>query len=208
MVDDTAPSGVPDGYLRDGQGRLVPVANVKPEHMLEDDLVRQLHAEGARRSAELAAFKEQAFAEVGALLDVLASKHGAGKGGEKGNISLSSYDGSLRVTIAVGDQLAFGPELQAAKALIDSCLTRWSEGADPNIRAVIDCAFDVGKEGKLRVDRILGLRRLAIDDDEWKRAMEAIGDALRVTSSTRYVRLHRRLPEGGFKQVPLDIARA
>ena len=70
-------------------------------------------------------------------------------------------------------------------------------------------AFDVGQQGKLRVDRILGLRRLAIDDADWLRAMEAISNAVRVVQSKRYVRFYRRTaPAGPYEQVALDLARA
>ena len=198
----------PSGYMRDAQGRLVPERNVKPEHLLEDALVRELHGKAALVTATLEALKAEAFGEIETLLAMLAEKHGAARGGEKGNLTLASYDGSLRIQVAVGDLLSFGPELQVAKTLIDSCIKRWSKGGDPNLQAIVNDAFDVGKEGKLRVDRILGLKRLAIDDVEWARAMGAISDAIRVTQSRRYVRFYRRAsPEKPYEQVPLDIAR-
>ena len=86
---------------------------------------------------------------------------------------------------------------------------RWAEGGNPNLKTIVNDAFDVGKEGKLRMDRILGLRRLAIEDKEWLRAMDAISDAVRVTQSKRYIRFYRRDagPAGGYAQMPLDIAR-
>ena len=94
--------------------------------------------------------------------------------------------------VAIGDSLTFGPKLQVAKALIDECLVEWTEGGNDNVRALINDAFDVGKEGKLRVDRILSLQRLAIDEPRWKRVMEAISDSIRVESSKSYVRFYHR----------------
>jgi hypothetical protein len=136
----------------------------------------------------------------------VAQTYGAKRGGAKGNVTLHSYDGNSKVTVAVGDTMTFGPELQAAKDLIDECLTEWVKGGNPNLRTLINDAFDVEKEGKLRTDRILGLRRLEIDDPRWKRAMDAIGDALRVQSSTRYLRFHRKRGQE-FEQVSLDVSR-
>jgi arginine deiminase len=206
-MSESAKQTVPDGCMRDAAGRYVPVANIKPEHLLEDTLVKELHRKALELSALMAQFKAAAFSEIGALQDVLADKHGAAKGGAKGNVTLSSYDGDLRVQLAIGDHLSFGPELQVAKELIDECLNSWSEGANPNIKAIINDAFDVGKEGKLRIDRILGLRRLAIDDPTWQRAMDAIGEALRVQSSSRYIRFYRRKRhEEKYSQLPLDFA--
>ena len=187
----------------------MPVANVKAEHMLQDEVVRRLHQLADAQSAALAALKATAFAEFDVLIGLLGEKYGVEIGGAKGNVTLTSYDGSLRVQVAVGNVLEFGPELQVAKALIDDCLDRWTKGGNGNIRAIITDAFDVGKEGKLQVDRILGLRRLAIDDAKWLRAMEAISAAVQVSQSKRYVRFYKRAsPTASYKQVALDLAGA
>ena len=199
---------VPDGYVRDGKGRLVPVALVRPEEQLEDALVRGLISEADELRDILGGFRAKAFGEIDALLAMLIERYGAKLGGERGNLTLSSYDGLQQVKVAIGDSLAFGPQLQVAKALIDECLTDWTEGGNENVRALINDAFDVGKEGKLRIDRILGLRRLSIDDARWQRAMGAIGDAVRVESSRSYVRFYRRASlDRPFTQVSLDIAK-
>ncbi|MBY4641589.1 DUF3164 family protein, partial [Gluconacetobacter entanii] len=66
-----------------------------------------------------------------------------------------------------------------------------------------------GKEGKIRTDKILGLRRLNIEDEEWQRAMQAISDSIRIDTTKAYLRFHERNgPDDDFRQVPLDIARA
>ena len=199
----------PDDYMKDSAGRLVPRANVKPEDLLQDELVKKLF-ERARAIRELMRqFREDADSDIRAFLDLLAEQYGAKKGGAKGNLTLSTYDGCERVTIAISDTITFGPELQIAKELVDSCLTRWTEGGNANIRAVVTDAFDVGKEGKLNVSKILGLRRLSIDDEEWKRAMQAITDAVKVNASRSYIRFHERASaDSAFVQVPLDIAKA
>ena len=200
---------VPEGYLQDAAGRLVPLANVKAEHLVEDELVRRLDALAREQSEALSALKAMAFAEVDTLIALLGEKYGAAPGGKGGNVTLSSYDGSLRIQSVIGHNLDFGPELQSAKALIDGCLDRWTQGGNPNIRAIVSDAFDVGQEGKLKVDRILGQRRLSSDDADWLRAMEAISNAVRVTQSKRYVRFYRRdTPASSYKQVALDLASA
>lgn len=198
-----------DGYMSDAQGRLVPIELVKPEHLLEDDLVRALHAKAIVISEQLRLFREQSVADILALLDLLAEKYGAQRGGQRGNLTLNTYDGTLRVQLAINDQLELGPELQSAKDLVDACIRRWSEGASVQLKAIVDLAFDVDKKGKLNTDRILGLRRLDIQDPEWLKAMVAISDAVRVVSSKRYLRLYTRKGEDQkHTQVPLDVASA
>ncbi|GAP24020.1 MAG: DUF3164 family protein [Gluconobacter japonicus] len=199
----------PDDYMTDSAGRLVPRANVKPEDLLQDELVKKLFERARSIRDGMRQFREDADSDIRAFLDLLAEQYGAKKGGAKGNLTLATYDGCERVTIAISDTITFGPELQIAKELVDSCLTRWTEGGNANIRAVVTDAFDVGKEGKLNVSKILGLRRLSIDDEEWKRAMQAITDAVKVNASRSYIRFHERAsPDAAFIQVPLDIAKA
>ena len=207
-MDDQSTGLVPPDYMQDSSGRLVPLANVKPADLLEDELVGKTFVAALLLSRALREFREKTFGQVQALLDLLAQSHGLEKGGAKGNLTLSSYNGNLRLQVAIGDSLTFGPELQIAKQLVDKCITAWSEGANANLRVIVNDAFAVDKEGKLNVDRILGLRRLDIADETWKQAMEAISNAVRVVSSKRYLRLYRRAgADQDFVQLPLDLAR-
>lgn len=197
----------PEGYMKDAQGNLVPEAKVKPEHKLEDEVARRLTASAQSINKIMAEFRSVALGEVGALRDLIAEKYGAVKGGPKGNVTLRSYDGTVEVQVQVGDNLAFGPELQAAKSLIDACVERWSEGANDNIRALVNHAFQVNKAGRIDTQRVLGLRRLDISDPDWKGAMEAIADAVRVVSSKTYLRFYSVNPDTGAKTpIPLDLA--
>ncbi|MBW6399968.1 DUF3164 family protein [Roseomonas sp. HJA6] len=194
--------------MQDAAGRLVPIANIKPEHLLEDEMVRRLHDQAEMVRYALATFKANAFAEVRALLDILAQQYGSTRGGAKGNVQFRSFDGTLSVQLAVGEHISFGPELQIAKQHVDECLRRWTEGANHNLRAIVNDAFEVDKEGKVNADRILSLRRLEIQDETWKLAMDAISGAVRTTRSKEYIRLYvREAPEKDPALVPLDIAR-
>jgi hypothetical protein len=198
---------IPEGYMPDAQGNLVPVSKIKPEHMMEDELVRSLVAGAKALNTELGAFKGAALGDASAFREMVADKYGATKGGAKGNMTLRSFDGTLEVQVAVSDQLSFGPELQAAKELIDNCLMRWAEGSNENLHAIVNDAFNVGKEGRIDTKRVLGLRRLQIDDPEWLKAMDAISDAVRTDSSKTYIRFYSVDPDSGTRQaIPLDLA--
>ncbi len=208
MTAIEAKPSIPQGFMEDTAGRLVPIANIKPEHLLEDEMVRRLHAEAETVRKDLAAFKADAFASVRAFMELLAQVYGSSRGGAKGNVQFRTYDGRLSVQLAVGEHISFGPELQVAKQLVDDCLRDWTEGANDNLRAIVNDAFQVDKEGKVNADRILSLRRLQITDEKWQRAMEAISGAIRTTRSKEYIRLHvREAPEKDATLIPLDIAR-
>lgn len=201
-------STVPEGYMEDAEGRLVPADKVKPQHVMEDQVVREIYALAEEESRRLAALKVNIKTSVDAFLELLAEQYDIARGGRKGNITLSSYDGRIRLQVAVADFVEFGPELQVAKSLIDECLTDWSAGGSEELKLIVTDAFRVNKSGQLDKDRILGLRRYDFPDERWKRAMVAINDAIRVQRSKEYFRLHRReAADQDYVQVALDIAR-
>jgi hypothetical protein len=196
-------------YMRDAGGRLVPLPAVKPEHLLEDQTVRKIVAYADELSAQIARFRGHCFDDVTTFVDLLAEKYGGRRGGAKGNTTLTSYDGCLRVVVQVQDQLSFGPELQVAKGLVDECITAWAEGARTEIRALVEHAFQVDREGRINRAALFQLRRLEIDDPTWKAAMAAIGDAIRVIGSREYVRFHRRPhPKARWEAISIDVATA
>ncbi|QGA57671.1 DUF3164 family protein [Brucella sp. 2280] len=196
-------------YVRKGKGELIALSAIKPEHVMEDELVRRLASKAADIHRQLAAFRTEVLEEVTAFRELVAEKYGVKRGGAKNNITLSTVDTGLRLTIQVSDTLTFGPELEVAKEIIDGCIRRWSEGSSDNIRALIDQAFQVDKQGKLNTDRILALRRLKIVDEtgEWEKAMGVIADAVRVMSSKEYARFYVIDNEtGASSPIKLDIA--
>lgn len=200
---------IPDGYMADAKGRLVPEHLVKEADKLQDQMVRKMMGYADDLSAQIARFRGHCHDDIGAFLALLAEKYGAGRGGEKGNMTFTSYNGLLKVQVAVSDTTTFGPELQIAKTLIDECITEWSEGVNANIRALVEHAFRVDKAGQVSRDALYALRRLDINDDRWKQAMQAITDAEIIEGSKTYIRFYRRLrPEDRFKQVTIDLAAA
>ena len=143
---------------------------------------------------------------------LIFEKYGVSLGGKKGNMSLKSFDGSVEVSVQVADQISFGPELQAAKALLDDCIERWAQGANDDMRTLVEDAFQVNKAGRIDTGRVLGLRRLVMKgpdgepDARWQRAMDAIADAVQVDGTSTYVRFYdRNLPGSGV--VSLDFAK-
>lgn len=92
------------------------------------------------------------------------------------------------------------------KKLIDDCVIAWSDGANDNLKALVDHAFRVNKQGRIDVNEVLGLRQVEIDDARWQEAMDAIADSIRVTGTSQYLRIYERQPNGKYEQVSLDIA--
>ena len=196
-------------YMRDAKGSLIPLENVKGQHLLEDQTVREIMTHAEALSAQIARFRGHTFTDLGELDALLAEQYGAVKGGKKGNRTYQSFDGCLKVTVQVADFIDFGPELQVAKGLIDECLNEWAADSRPEIRAIVTRAFNTDKEGQINQSEIFMLLRLEIEDARWKTAMEAVRDAMRVTGSKTYVRFHKRdAPDAAWTAVTIDLAKA
>lgn len=202
-------SNVPEGFLKDAKGHLVPLDLIKPIDMARNDLVLELVAKAQGVSNTLAAFKADAFGDIKAFVDMSAEQYNAKVGGKKGNITLMSFDGQFKVVQAAQDNIRFDERLQAARALIDECLTEWTQDARSEVRAIVNEAFRADKQGEISTGRVLALRRMEITDKRWQKAMEAIGDAVQVVGSKSYIRVYRRVGESEqYVPIPLDIASA
>ena len=198
---------VPPGYMKNGAGHLVPVEMVSELDMLRDALVQELISDAQGMAAQLAAFKRNTFTGIHAFAAASAAKYGTTWGGKKGNITLTSFDGRYQVRLASSDNVAFDERLQVAKALIDECLNEWTETSRPEIKVIVQQAFNTDKEGQVNVGRILALQRLDIKDERWQRAMAAIRDGVTVTGSKMYVRFYKRVDgTDEYQAISLDIA--
>ncbi|EFG7849477.1 DUF3164 family protein [Shigella sonnei] len=195
------------GFWIDAKGVLTPENIVKDIDKERDALVGELVERAAEISQLLAQFKLKAFGDIQAFIDLSAEKYGTTKGGRKGNVTLYTYDGRFKIQRAMQDRIAFDERLQAAKTLIDECLADWTEGARPEIHAIINRAFQTEKEGEVNTGAVLALRRLDIDDPRWKNAMDAISEAIQVIGSRSYIRVYERIGDSDqYRPISLDIA--
>lgn len=174
MTDvQTDPPNIPPGcilgpnrslYRLDAKGRLVPDETVKETDKLEDQLVRSIRTFADDLNGQIARFKGHCFDDIGAYLDLLSEKYGfTPKDGAKGNMTFTSYDGLFKVQVAISETLAFGPELQIAKGLIDECIYEWAQDSRVEIRALVDSAFRADNEGQVSREAVIGALNAAIE---------------------------------------------
>lgn len=195
-----------EAYMKNSLGHLVPVETVKEIDKLRDQTVRRIVAAAQLLADAVKGFKEAADADIKAFTGISAEAFSTTLGGVKGNITLRSFDGQYKVCKDIGEFLTYDERLQVAKALVDECISDWSDGSDAKIRALVMDAFQVNKAGRVNLKRILGLRQLNIDDPKWKRAMEAIGDSIQVAGSKAYIRIYERQEDDSYKLINLDLA--
>lgn len=194
-------------YMRAADGSLTPIELVKAPDRLIDDQVRKIMGFAIPLHEEVSRFRQHTLDDVAALIGLLAQEYDARIGGKKGNLSITSYDGTLKVQLQVATLLTFGPELQAAKALVDEYLTDETAGLKPELRGLIAHAFNTDQEGKVNRAELFKLLRYEITDDRWQRAMRAIKDSIRPIGKKEYVRFYRReTPAHAWTAVTIDMA--
>lgn len=194
-------------YWQDAKGNLTPEALVKEIDKERDSLVQEWVEKAKALNTEISQFKGGIFGDIQAFVELSAEKYGAKLGGNKGNVTLYSYDGKYKIQRAINDHLQFDERIQAAKVLIDECLNEWSAESRPELKALIERAFNVDKEGNLNTSRILGLRRVDIQDPRWLNAMQAISESVQVVNSKAYVRIYERVGDSDqYQPISLDVA--
>ena len=198
---------IPEGYKPDANGNLVPLANIREVDLLRDELVNELAAKAEAVQQAIRDYCDTAFADIAAFVELSAERYGAAVGGKKGNVTLYSFDGQYKIQRDIAQHLKFDEGILAAKALINECLDEWTEGSRSELKALVSRAFEVDAEGNLSTNRILGLRRVEIGDPRWKRAMDAIAEALQVVGSKAYIRVYKRVGDSDrYVPIPLNIA--
>ena len=202
-----ANQAIPAGYWQDASGSLIPESKIKDIDKLRHQVVTDLCLMAEKSRDGLADFKARAMQEVAALVSTSMEQYGVKAGGEKGNVTLISFDGRYKLVRSMQDKLTFGEQLMAAKALIDECVHEWASNADDNIKVLVNHAFQTDKEGKINTGRVLGLRRLEIRDAKWQSAMQAIADSIQIASTKPYVRFYKRNDTTGeYESISLDVA--
>lgn len=198
-------------YWQDTQNRLVPEGLVADIDKARDSLVREIVGRAKGLNVAIGEFKAEAFADLGAFVDLSAEKYGVQfrgtKEGGKGTITLYSYDGKYKIQRKVAELIRFDERLQVAKQLVDECLHEWAAGTRDELQVLINDAFQVDKTGRINTSRVLGLRKLEIADPRWKRAMQAISDAVVAVGTSTYLLVYERIGEGDeWRLISLDLA--
>lgn len=196
-----------EGFLLNALGHYVPREQVREHDLLRDEAVRALAEKALAINKALVEFKSVALADIADLIKISAERYGVKMGGEKGNVSVTTYDGRYKIQRTYAERITFTEEIKAAEKLIYQCIQRWGEGANPYIRTFADRAFRANSKGELKMSEVLDLLRYEIDDEEWVQAMQAIRDSIQAIGNAVYVRVYERIGQSEkYRPVTLDLA--
>ncbi|MCH2165933.1 MAG: DUF3164 family protein [Marinovum sp.] len=202
----------PEQMITRPDGSMIAYKNLDPAKQIEHDLVTVLCDEAQSHHAILAAFKKQAIEEMVAKRQMMMDDHGVSKGGKDGNMTLRSACGRFMVKLTVSKHVTFGPELEAAKALIFEVVEdELEKGGSPFIKDLVTSVFKLNGKGRIDTKGILGLREHKCDDPRWSRAMDAIDEAIRRDAATTYVNFFTCDPSAnpkseGERRISLNLA--
>lgn len=185
---------IPKGYWEAADGSLIPEGKVSDLDKARDEVVKRLVSAAEPLSNDIANFKRMAMTEVDLFVQMSAAQYGHTMRGAagKGNVTLTSFDGRLKVEKAISDRITFDERLQVAKGIFDDFVLRIQKGSNDTVKALLARAFRVDKGGKVSVRALMDLRRTEITDEQWQRGVAALDDCMRVEGSVAYLRFYRR----------------
>lgn len=191
-------------------GHYVPVELIDPKALAEDELVNELHAQARYLQHVISTFKFNCLSAIAAHVnDSNADLGVVGDATAESDTftNLASYDGQKKVKIAKGTRMSFGIEMKAAKLLIQSCVRKWSAGANPNLMAFVEHNFPSDREKDIDPGKLWELTSMHIEGDaEWNNAMAAIRKSVRYEFEKPYLRFYERDKDKKWDMLSLDMA--
>jgi len=162
-------------YWRDAEGMLVPEKYIPLNEKKRDQMVEIVIKKVKLLQKTIKDAKKEIAKIVREYLNQIANEYDENW---QGNTKLYNFTRDKEVEVKISKKIAFDEKLQIAKQKIDKCIMKWSQASDKRIVAIVNNAFKVDKTGNVDVKMILSLRKLKINDTDWKQAMDLISDAV------------------------------
>lgn len=193
-------------YYLKSDGSLVPESQVKDIDKLRDQVVQDAAEKLMDLKTRMIQEKTAVVDDILEFLDVSADQYGVKLGGDKGNLTLTSIDGNIRVEYKNSDTITFNEQIQVAKQLIDEYLDELTKDSNPELKTIVSAAFRL-RQGRIDVKSVLKLREYNINDERWKKAMDIIDDAKQIVSTKKCLRLYvRNKLTGAMENQPFDLS--
>jgi len=194
------------GNWKDPRGKVVPPEHIPAMTKKREYTVERIVKDALNLEKKMVASKKKALAKI---LDYMAKLQDAKgvKANSKGNITLTSFDGSKQVELAMDDIITFNEEFPLAKAQIDLCLRKWATNANQALVAVVEQAFNVDKAGRVNKQAILKLRQIKVKDADWRKAMQLLVESIEIKGSRQYLNIRvRDNATAKFRTVKLNFS--
>lgn len=193
-------------YYLKSDGSLIPESQVKDIDKLRDQTVMEAADKLMTLKSSMIRLKAEVVDDINEFLAVSAEQYGVKLGGERGNLTLTSMDGAVRIDYKNSDTITFNEQIQVAKQLIDEYLDELTKDSNPELKTIVSAAFRL-RQGRIDVKSVLKLREYNISDERWKKAMDIIDDAKQIVSTKKCLRLYvRNKLTGELENQPFDLS--
>ena len=195
------------GNWLDDKGRPIPEEYIQPQDKKRDRMVESIIKRVSKLSAKLVSEKTEIVAAIEKYLKELA-KDNKVRENWKGNILIYNFSQNLCIERRINETISFDERLQMVKTTIDKWLNDRLKNIDELIAKVISQAFSVDKQGRINTAMLLKLRKLDIQDHEWKKAMELLDESIFVKSSKMALRFRTKntdVPDGAWSEIGLNF---
>ncbi len=201
------PEKTPDGFLMDSGGNLIKTANITPDKLEADALVRRFAPTAVAIHRQLIALKTELTNEIPKFIAALAATHGMKRMGKiKGNIELTSFDGALKLKRSMQDMVHVSANIEAARQLFTQYMSAATAGIDEGVKKLLTRAFGSGKENQINVSRLIEIKNTDIDHPLWRQAVEALESALEVHDTASYYLFYYRAENGEYRPITLQFS--
>lgn len=191
-------------YYKKANGTLVPEDQVKDSDRLRDQFVLEAAEKIMDIRTQMIRVKAEILDEIEAFMQTMSESYGVKLGGEKGNLSFTSFDGRVQLKYYRNDYLTFNEGIHIAKKLIDEFLEDITKDSSRSIKQIVNSAFNL-KQGRMDVKAILKLREINETDPRWVKAMQIIHESKQWNEGSRALRLYIRGKTGEMELVPMDF---
>lgn len=192
----------------DEAGNTIPVSYVKPVEKVNERVTVTIATKALKVSQALSGLKAEIEQLTEQAFEAFRQEYKGKKQDHKGNISIFSFDRSIKIVVRVSEAIKFDDQtIYQAKEKLTDFLRDGISAKDNIIKEMVLDAFSTAG-GRLDVKKIFGLKRYAsrIDDKRYAEAMRLIDEAIRRPDSATYYQVWLRNSKGEYDGIPLALA--
>jgi hypothetical protein len=191
-------------YWLDADGEKVPEKYVPEHDKKRDKVVEEIFTRVKELQKMMHKYKFEIAEMISGYLNETAEEFGENW---KGNATLYNFNQDCGVEVKIQKRLSFDERLNVAKKKIDNFIKDIVKGSKKELVALVNSAFQPDQSGNLDARQIMKLKRVEIDDPQWKAAIELIDKSLIVQGTKTYYNFKIRKEDGSWKYIVLNFSR-
>lgn len=192
----------------DEQGNKRPRKYISKLEKMQESEIGKILKKAEYLNEKLTDFKAMVAESCENIIKIYAEKNKINTEEWKGNLSLMSFDRSIKVELSANARIEFDDlAIKACKALLDEFLSENIDAKNAFISEIVTDAFSTSR-GKLDTKKVLSLLKYEskIQDEKFQKAMKFLKESIRNTGSRNYYRVSVKDESGAWKQIKLDFS--